>query len=223
MERFSKQWHFFKRFQNIVFVFGLSNKSSQFQEIFRILFQQPEKFNSFDGSFCKKDVKSQKNAGLFRCIYCIKFFLFAHLIACSPVTWGFMTFQTVTCVCLAVTYFSYFSRSAQQWSLYTLRNKKETSSSQPCISQNCRPSKFYLVLDKGMLRWYLTVSGLTAFNQSLADQDLSRLLLVVLVRGRVSFSSIKPFANRLFLLEHSFVLWYLWFLLLAVVTDFLSS
>ena len=114
--------------------------------------------------------------------------------------------------------FFLFEWSAQKWSFYTRRNKNEISSSQPCISQYCRPSKFHLVQDKEMLGWYLTVSGLTAFNQCLADQDLSGLLLIVPARGRVNFSSIKPFANSLFLLGHSFVPSYLWFLSLVVVT-----
>ena len=60
------------------------------------------------------------------------------------------------------------------------------------------------------------VSELTAFNQSLADQELSGLLLVLSVRDRVKFNNNKLFANELFPLEH-FILYFLLSLLFAVV------
>ena len=36
-----------------------------------------------------------------------------------------------------------------------------------------------------MLRWYITATGLTASNQSLADQDLSGLLLILSAQYKV--------------------------------------
>ena len=69
--------------------------------------------------------------------------------------------------------------------MYAVWYKCATSSSQPCISQYRRPSRFYLVRDTEMLRWYLTAAGLTTFNQSLADQDLSGLLLNLPAQYRV--------------------------------------
>ena len=64
----------------------------------------------------------------------------------------------------------------------------EPSSSQPCISQYCRPCIFYLFPDREMLRWYLTAPKLTAFNQSLADQDLSGPLFNLSAPCRVNFN-----------------------------------
>ena len=57
-----------------------------------------------------------------------------------------------------------------------------------------------------MLRWNLTTSGLTAFNQSLADQYLGGLLLIVPARGRVNIKSIKLLVNELFLLDYLFLI-----------------
>ena len=51
------------------------------------------------------------------------------------------------------------------------------SRSQSGISPYCRPSRSYLVRNRGMLHWFLTTTGLTAFNQPLADQDLSGFYL----------------------------------------------
>ena len=48
--------------------------------------------------------------------------------------------------------FLLFQWRAQYWSLYTLKNKNETSSSETCISQCCRLWKFYLVFSREMLR-----------------------------------------------------------------------
>ena len=63
-----------------------------------------------------------------------------------------------------------------------------------------------MVPDGEMLRWYLTDSGFTALNQSLAEHDLSKLLLFVPVQGRVNFSILLtiPFASRLFLIRAPF-------------------
>ena len=68
-------------------------------------------------------------------------------------------------------------KNKKRKSLSIPRDKNETSSSQPCISRYDRPWIVYLVPDREMLRWYLTDSGVTVFNQPLAIQDLSGLFL----------------------------------------------
>ena len=66
-----------------------------------------------------------------------------------------------------------YSKKCTTKSFCTLSDKNDTSSSQPCISRYCRPWTSYLVLGREILRWYLSDSGLTAFNQLPADQDFS--------------------------------------------------
>ena len=88
---------------------------------------------------------------------------------------------------------------------YTLRNKNETFLTMlKSILQTLQV--LFGSRHREMLHWYLTAPGLTVFNQSLADQDLGRLLLILTVRHRVSFNNIKLLANELFLLEHLFIL-----------------
>ena len=107
----------------------------------------------------------------------------------------------MTCVCLfcssGLLLFSLcYNQKVLNGNYSTPSDKKnETSSSQPCISQFCRASSFYLVHDREMLRWYFAASGLTAFNQSLADQDLSGLLPILSVRKRV-ISKISVLCKR---------------------------
>ena len=48
----------------------------------------------------------------------------------------------------------------------------------------------------------LTASGLTAFNQSLADQDLSGLLLIFSARYRMNFNNINSLQTSCFFLLH---------------------
>ena len=106
-----------------------------------------------------------------------------------------------------------YPRNVQWISLCTRRGKNETSSSQPSTSRYCRPWIVYLVSDKDMLHWHFTDSGLTVFNQPLADQDLSGLflnlypsgvewILLLALRHLNTSSNITPFANWLFSLEH---------------------
>ena len=101
-----------------------------------------------------------------------------------------------------------------QWkSFCSLMDKNETSSLQPCISRYCRLWFAYLVRDRELLRCYFTDPGLTAFNQPLADQDLSGLFPKLYPSGvewipvptlghLTNFSDNKPFANGLFSWEH---------------------
>ena len=57
-----------------------------------------------------------------------------------------------------------------------------------------------------MIRWYLTASGLTAFNPSLADQDLNRLLLILFVRNRaMSLTSTMLESNLSYSLSYYYI------------------
>ena len=76
-----------------------------------------------------------------------------------------------------------YPKSVNRKSLYTRKDKNETSSSQPSISRYCRPWIIYLISDKKMLHWYLTDSGLMVFNQPLVDQELRGLLLSLYPSG----------------------------------------
>ena len=87
-------------------------------------------------------------------------------------------------------------------SLYAVWYRCETSSSQPCISQYCRPSRFYLVRDRKILRWYFPTSKLTAFNQSLADQDLIGPLPSLSARYRTNFNNANSLQTSCFFLLH---------------------
>ena len=99
----------------------------------------------------------------------------------------------------------------------------ETSSSQPCISQYRRPCTFYLFLDREMLRWYITASQLTAFSQSLADQDFSGTLFNLSARYRVNFDKkyYQLCANDLFLLFFNIIFLYFLLLVMVVLTFYL--
>ena len=97
--------------------------------------------------------------------------------------------------------------------LYAVWYKCETSSSQTCISQYCRPCTFYLLLDREMLRWNLTASKLTAFNQSLADLRGPLLILCT----RIEWSSMISSLCKVVLSSFSNI-YNLWLLILVVVT-----
>ena len=99
-------------------------------------------------------------------------------------------------------------KNVQRKPLCTLRGKNETSSSQPCIGRYCRACFVYLIRSREMLRWYLTNSGLTAFKQHLAYQEVGWLFLnlypsglewnlLLTLRHFPLFSKNKPFANGL--------------------------
>ena len=111
----------------------------------------------------------------------------------------------VTCVCLNLLRWLTFILSCLyvlEKSLYAVWYKCETSTSQPSISQYCRPCTFYFFLDREMLRWYLTAFKLTAFNQSLADQDLRRPLPIRSARYRVNFNKINSLQTSCFSILH---------------------
>ena len=101
-------------------------------------------------------------------------------------------------------------------SLYAVWYKCEASNSQPCISQYCRPCTLNLFFDREMLRWYITASKLTAFNQSLVHQDLSGPLPIWSARYRVNFNNINSLHTSCFFILN-FDIYNLWSLLLVVV------
>ena len=74
-----------------------------------------------------------------------------------------------------------------------------------------------------MLRWFLTATGLAAFNQCLADQDLSRLLLIFVLPVWSNFNNNKYqlYANELLLCSsisefYNFYYWWWWFWLFII-------
>ena len=69
------------------------------------------------------------------------------------------------------------------------------------FSRYYRPCGSFYLFATRMLRWFLTTTGLTAFNQPLADQDLSGLLLILVLPIQSNFNNIwyQLYANELFL------------------------
>ena len=118
-----------------------------------------------------------------------------------------------------------FARVAYFCSFLTIRIKEmtmpfgiqcETSSSQPRIGQYCRLCTLFMFPDWEMLRWYLTFSELTAFNQFLAHQDPTGPLLKLSARYRVNFNNINSLHTSCLLfasmsIVYDLFYWYWWF------------
>ena len=87
---------------------------------------------------------------------------------------------------------------------------------------------FLYLRERGMLRWYLTTAGLTAFNQPLTDQELSGFFLIV-YPSEIEWNSmiLNPLQTGFFRALYFFNIsdfyhwwWWLWFSILSKLSKF---